>query len=311
VAPVARRLLGVDAADAVEALPGLRFPNRFGVAAGLDKNAVALNGWAALGFGHVEVGTVTPLAQPGNPPPRLFRLPAERALINRLGFPNDGAPVVARRLARRPPDLPLVVGANIGKGKETPLAAAVDDYRRAAGVLAPYVDFFTVNVSSPNTPGLRDLQAPERLAAIVSELRGSTYAPVLVKLAPDLEWDALPDLVAAARQAGAAGLVAANTTIQRPGVLRTSAAASEPGGLSGAPLRAQAVRLTARLAELAGHDLAVVSVGGIFSAADVRERLAAGARLVQLYTGLVYAGPGLVAGLLADLRQSQSKSTSA
>jgi dihydroorotate dehydrogenase len=295
-----RRALGADDPRlAVEAF-GLRFPNPVGLAAGLDKNALALPAWAGLGFGHVEVGTVTPMPQPGNPRPRIFRLPEREALINRMGFPNDGAARIAARLAARPADLPLIVGGNVGKGIDTPLERAVDDYEAAARAIAPHVDYLAVNVSSPNTPGLRRLQAPEQAAAILRRVRASAARPVLLKLAPDLELDALDDIVAAAREAGAAGLVATNTTMARQGV-EGSARAAEAGGLSGAPLRARALRFTARLCELAGSELPVVAAGGVASPADARERLAAGARLVQLYTGLVYAGPALPARILAGL----------
>lgn len=281
---------------AVEAF-GLRFPNALGLAAGLDKNAVALPAWAALGFGHVEVGTVTPLPQPGQARPRLFRLPRHEALINRLGFPNQGAAAVARRLAARPPGLPILVGGNIGKGSETPLERAADDYRLAAEVLLPHVAYLAANVSSPNTPGLRRLQAPEQIASILAVVRPLSSRPVLLKLAPDLPPESLPELVAAARESGAAGLIAANTTVERTGLVAPGRLAGEPGGLSGRPLRARALALTSRLAELAGPELPIIGVGGISSAADVRERLAAGARLVQVYTALVYRGPGLAARL--------------
>jgi dihydroorotate dehydrogenase len=279
---------------------GLRFANPIGVAAGLDKNALALNGWAALGFGYVEIGTVTPRPQPGNPPPRVFRLPADRALINRLGFPNDGAARVAERLRARPPG--LVVGGNIGKGRDTPLEAALEDYLAAAAVLAPVVDYLTINVSSPNTPGLRLLQTPEHLAASVRAVSAQAGRPVLVKLSPDLADESLPDLVAAVREAGAAGLIAANTTTSRTMLRYPSPLAVEAGGLSGAPLACQALKLTARLADLAGPDLTIISAGGIFSAADVQARLTAGARLIQVYTSLVYEGPALVSRLLRPPR---------
>ena len=293
--PIVRRLLIGQGSQPVEAF-GLRFANPIGLAAGLDKNALALNGWAALGFGHVEVGTVTPLPQAGNPRPRVFRLPTDRALINRMGFPNAGAAAVAERLKTRPAG--LVVGGNIGKGRATPLEAALDDYLQAARLLAPGVDYLTINVSSPNTPGLRLLQTPEHLATSVAELRRLARRPVLVKLSPDLDFDVLPELVSAIREAGAAGLIAANTTTSRTGLRYPSPLAIEPGGLSGPPLACQAVALTARLADLASPDLTIISVGGIATPADVRARLAAGAGLVQVYTSLVYAGPALVARLL-------------
>jgi dihydroorotate dehydrogenase len=295
---VARRLLGADDPRHSVTVFGLRFPNPIGLAAGLDKNALALSAWAALGFGHVEIGTVTPAAQVGNPRPRVFRLPSERALVNRMGFPNDGADVVAQRLARRPHDLPIIVGGNIGKGYATPLSNAVEDYRRAAQLVMPHVDYVAVNVSSPNTPGLRELQAPDEVSRILEALRPLGRKPILLKLAPDLEFGALPETVAAAREAGSAGFIATNTSSERAGLVHPSSAAREPGGLSGAPLREKALAFTARLAELAGPDLPIIGVGGIFTAADVRERLAAGARLVQVYTALIYEGPGLVAKLL-------------
>jgi dihydroorotate dehydrogenase len=295
-----RRLLRVQE-QPVDAF-GLRFANPIGLAAGLDKNGLALNGWAALGFGHVEVGTVTPRAQAGNPRPRVFRLPADRALINRLGFPNDGAAAVAARLRVRPPG--LIVGGNIGKGRDTPLEAALDDYLAAASILAPVVDYLAINVSSPNTPGLRLLQTPVHLAASVRELRRLARRPVLVKLAPDLDFDVLPDLVAGLREAGAAGLIATNTTTSRLGLRYPSPLAIERGGLSGPPVACQAQAMTARLASLAAPDLTIISAGGIASAADVRARLAAGATLVQVYTSLVYEGPALVPRLLGGGRQS-------
>ena len=291
---------------------GLRFANPIGLAAGLDKNALALPAWRALGFGHVEIGTVTPEPQPGNPRPRLFRLPSDRALINRMGFPNDGAVAVARRLARRtpvgfPPLVvgassssdpspsfpPLVVGGNVGKGRDTPLDRAADDYAAAARALEPHVDYLAVNVSSPNTAGLRLLQAPAQAAEIVARVRALTPKPVLLKLAPDLDPATLPEIVAAARGAGASGLIATNTTSGREGLSTRGRLAEQQGGLSGPPLRARALRFTERLAEIAGADLPVVSVGGIFTAQDVRDRLSAGARLVQLYTALIYEGPAL------------------
>jgi dihydroorotate dehydrogenase len=296
-----RRLIGADDPRlAVEAF-GLRFPSPIGLAAGMDKNAVALPAWAALGFGHVEVGTVTPCPQPGNPRPRVFRLPAEGALINRMGFPNEGAARVARRLADRDRALPLVIGGNVGKGRDTPLERAADDYAAAAAAIGPQVDYLAVNVSSPNTPGLRQLQAPAQAAEIVARVRAVAGRPVLLKLGPDLDLDALPEIVAAARAAGAAGLIATNTTSSRDGLRTGDAVAREAGGLSGAPLRARALRLTERLADLGGGDLPVVSVGAVASPADVRDRLAAGARLVQLYTALVYEGPALVPRLLHAL----------
>lgn len=293
-----RHLLGTvgHPAEAVEAF-GLRFPNAVGLAAGLDKNAIALKGWAALGFGHVEVGTVTPVAQPGNPRPRVFRLKPDRALINRMGFPNEGAEAVAGRLAKRG-CLPLVVGGNVGKNAATPLERAADDYTRAALHLAPWVDYLVVNVSSPNTLGLRSLQTPEHVRTVVRAVTALGPKPVLLKLAPDLAHEDLPEIVAAAAEAGAVGLIAANTTLRREGLRSPPNLANEAGGVSGAPLKALVLRLTERLAELGGSRLPVISVGGIESPTDVRDRLAAGAVLVQVYSALIYAGPALPARLV-------------
>jgi dihydroorotate dehydrogenase len=295
--PVMRRLLGADRPELRVYAFGLAFPNPVGLAAGLDKNGVALAAWAALGFGHVEVGTVTPRAQPGQPLPRVFRLRRYDALINRMGFPNDGAWSVASRLAAVSRTSPMVIGGNVGKGVNTPLDRAADDYAAAAEILLPHVDYLAANISSPNTPGLRQLQAPDQVAEIVGRLRPLTTKPVLVKLAPDLDDGVLPDLVAAARSAGASGLIATNTTLARTGV-EDDPHAHEAGGLSGPPLYARSLALTRRLVELGGSDLPVISAGGIASATDVHERLDVGAHLVQVYTGLIYGGPGLVGRLL-------------
>jgi dihydroorotate dehydrogenase len=300
--PVVRRLLGVNqASDPVEAF-GLRFRNRVGLAAGLDKNALALPAWTALGFGHVEIGTVTPLPQVGNPRPRVFRLPTEQGLINRMGFPNQGSERIAQRLCdwRASGRTDLVLGGNIGKGRDTALEDAPADYAAAAKALAPSVDYLAVNVSSPNTPGLRTLQGPEQITSILAAVKPVSTRPVLVKLAPDLELDSLPDIVAAARQAGAAGFIATNTTIQRDTMLRPSQVARETGGLSGKPLVHMALKFTQRLVELAGPELPVISAGGIGGPDDVRRRLDAGAVLVQVYTALIYKGPGLAARLVRE-----------
>ena len=285
-------------------LLGLRFRNRVGLAAGWDKDAVALRGWAALGLGFAEVGTVTPEPQPGNPRPRLFRLAADRALVNRMGFNNGGAVSLARRvmLARRhlPPD--FVVGVNVGRGRSTPPERAVDDYVAATRVVAPVADYVVVNVSSPNTPGLRDLQRPEPLGALVSAVdeaarHAGKRPPLLVKLSPDLETDDLEALVPVLLQAGVAGLVIANTTTLRDGL--RSPAAAEDGGLSGAPLLATMLERVRRARELCGPGTAIVASGGIGSAEDVAAAYEAGADLVQLWTGLVYEGPGLIGEAVA------------
>ena len=275
---------------------GLVFPTPFGLAAGFDKNAVGLRGLAALGFGHVEIGTVTAKAQPGNPKPRLFRLPADGALINRMGFNNDGAEVVAARLRRlrRSGGLP-VIGVNIGKSRVTAVEDAIDDYRFSAATLAPLADYLVVNVSSPNTPGLRGLQELDLLepllAAVLAEA-GST--PLLVKIAPDLEDDAVRHIGALVGRLGLAGVVATNTTIRRDG-LRTPAdrvAAMGAGGLSGPPVAERSLEVLRLLREALPADACVISVGGVATAADVRARIAAGADLVQGYTAFLYRGPG-------------------
>ena len=270
---------------------GLRFPNPVGLAAGFDKNARAVAGLATLGFGFVEVGTVTPRPQPGNPKPRIFRHPQRQTLQNALGFNNEGGEVVARRLeAGRPFGMP--VGVNIGKNADTPLEKAESDYAALFERFSTLADYFTVNVSSPNTPGLRDLQSPERVATLLS-LGLPTERPILVKLAPDLEAAHAVDAASAAVEAGAAGVILTNTTTRYdllPGV-------EERGGLSGQVL----TELSAQLFEAVARELfgraVLISVGGIDSADEAVRRLRAGASLVQVYTGLVYRGPGLVKSL--------------
>lgn len=300
------RVLG-SAGSPVRAM-GLSFRSPLGLAAGFDKDARLVPAVAALGFGSVEVGTVTPLPQPGNPAPRMFRLPADRALVNRLGFNNDGAAAAAARLGglraggRLPPG--FVVGVNIGRNRATPDDRAVADYRDGARRLAPLADYLVVNVSSPNTPGLRDLQAVDRLRPLLSAvLAEAGTTPVLVKIAPDLadpDVDAVADL---AGDLGLAGIVATNTTLARTGLHspESAVAGAGRGGLSGAPLRARALAVLERLAARAGG-LTLVAVGGIGSAADARRSMSAGAALVQAYTGFVYGGPawpGRVVGELA------------
>ena len=283
---------------------GLDLPSPFGLAAGFDKNAAAVRGLGALGFGHVEVGTVTAQPQPGNPRPRLFRLPADAALINRMGFNNAGAQAVAARLRRlrRRGGLP-VVGVNIGKSRVTAVEDAVDDYRFSARLLAPLADYVVVNVSSPNTPGLRGLQELDLLepllAAVLAEC-GPT--PLLVKIAPDLDDDAVRHIGVLAGRLGLAGVVATNTTVRRDG-LRTpegAVAAMGDGGLSGAPLAARALEVLRVLREALPAGSTVISVGGVSSVDDVRERLAAGADLVQGYTAFLYRGPGWPAALASS-----------
>jgi dihydroorotate dehydrogenase len=274
---------------------GLTFPSPFGVAAGFDKNGTAILGLGALGFGHVEVGTVTAIAQPGNPRPRLFRLIPDRAIVNRMGFNNEGAASVAARVeaarsARRRP----VIGLNIGKSRVVDVADAVADYRVSARVAAPVADYLAVNVSSPNTPGLRDLQAIESLRPLltaVKEEAGTT--PLLVKIAPDLADD---DIVAVARLAvelGLDGIIATNTTISRTGLVTDAKVVADAGagGLSGAPLAHRSLEVLRLLRAHVPDTLCIISVGGVETAQDVRARLAAGATLVQGYSAFIYRGP--------------------
>lgn len=284
---------------------GLTFPNRLGLAAGFDKNAVGIDALGALGFGHVEVGTVTGLAQPGNPKPRLFRLPADRAVVNRMGFNNDGAEAVAARLrARGRRHEGPVLGVNIGKSKVVPEEEAVGDYVASARLLAPYADYLVVNVSSPNTPGLRDLQAVEKLEPILTAVRDvAGEVPLLVKIAPDLADDDVDGVADLALTVGLDGIIATNTTISREG-LRTPAAevdAIGAGGLSGRPLTDRSHEVLRRLRARVGPDLTLIGVGGITTVADARARLDAGADLLQGYTAFVYEGPFWARRILGGL----------
>ena len=279
---------------------GLKFSNPVGLAAGFDKNAVLTDELATLGFGFVEIGTVTPRPQPGNPAPRLFRLPQDGALINRMGFNNDGAEVVAARLARRR-NRQLIIGGNIGKNKDTPNADAAQDYLLAFRALADVVDYFVVNVSSPNTPGLRELQEKKPLIDILAQVQQENQArpeplPLLLKIAPDLTDAQLDDILDIARETNLAGLVATNTTISRADLSSDAAYVNSlgAGGLSGKPLRARATEVIRYLARRSGGNLPIIGAGGIHSPEDAQEKLAAGATLIQLYTGFIYEGPGLV-----------------
>ena len=279
---------------------GLKFPNPVGLAAGFDKNAVLTDELANLGFGFIEIGTVTPRPQPGNPQPRLFRLPQDEALINRMGFNNDGAAVVAARLRQRQ-NRRLIIGGNIGKNKDTPNERAGDDYVAAFEALAEVVDYFVVNVSSPNTPGLRELQDKKPLIQLLQQVQAQNLAraqprPLLLKIAPDLTDAQLDDILEIARETQLSGLVATNTTIGRAGLATPAAtvAGYGAGGLSGRPLRARATEVIAYLHQKSQGELPIIGAGGIHSAADALAKLAAGAALVQLYTGFIYEGPGLV-----------------
>ena len=291
--------------DPVELL-GLRFPNRVGLAAGYDKDATAWMGLAALGFGHLELGTVTPRPQPGNPRPRVFRLSKDRGLINRLGFPSRGSVAMAARMPSSQERWELdpkgpVIGVNIGKQKETPLLDAADDYRALVCSFAGIADYLAVNISSPNTPELRRLQGSEFLGRLIQEIveeRNHQEAsvgrrvPLLVKIAPDLEDDEIDTVVGTLVEAGVDGLIATNTTISREGL--RSPHRVQMGGASGQPLTQRSLRVVERVAERLAGSVPLIGVGGIGSGDDAVQLLNAGASLVQLYTGLIYAGPSLV-----------------
>jgi dihydroorotate dehydrogenase len=291
-------------------LCGLTFPNVLGLAAGFDKDARAAVGLAALGFGHVEVGTLTPRPQAGNERPRIFRLPQDEALINRMGFPNDGVEAAVPRLrqlaqARRR----FVLGVSLGKQKDTPLEEAAGDYAVVMRAVYPYADYLAVNISSPNTPGLRVLQGGDYLGNLLAVLVAQSTSlaeqhhlsrrPLLVKIAPDLAWSEIDVLLAAVTTNGIDGLIATNTTIRREGL--RSQAQSESGGLSGRPLRERSTEIVAYVNRQTNGRLPIIGVGGVYNAAGVKAKLDAGASLVQLYTALVYEGPGLPGRILRAL----------
>lgn len=298
---------------------GLRFPNPIGLAAGMDKHAAAAPVWPALGFGFSELGGVTWHAQPGNPAPRMFRAPADAALVNRMGFNNPGAEALAAKLANwraagRWPKHP--VGINLGKSKITPLETAAEDYSNSLRALWSLADFFVVNVSSPNTPNLRQLQDKGALDEILVAMQTVNAAcaqaggraqpkPILVKVAPDLSFEALDEILELAAPRQLAGIVATNTTITRPASTDTRALATyaETGGLSGRPLRSRSTEVIRHLHRQTRGQLPIIGVGGVFSAADAWEKIVAGASLVQVYTGLVYEGPAIARAIVAGLRE--------
>jgi dihydroorotate dehydrogenase len=289
---------------------GLKFPNPIGLAAGLDKRGELADLWEKVGFGFAELGTFTAKAQAGNEGPRVFRYPAQKALINRMGFPNPGAQAAAQSLqalkeSGRWPSSP--VGINIGKSKAAPLEAAVEDYLESLERLAPYADYLAVNVSSPNTPGLRKLQQAKPLKKLLAALvKKAGKKPVLLKLAPDLEEKPLKEAAQTALAAGCAGLIATNTTLSREGL---PPGTYPEGGMSGGPLRMKSTAMLKTLARLTKGRVPLVAVGGIFTAGDVREKLEAGASLVQVYTGYIYEGPGLPAKLCRELLKEQMNPT--
>ena len=281
---------------------GLTFPNPVGLAAGFDKNGVAIPAWAALGFGFVEIGTVTAKPQLGNPKPRIFRYPEQQALINRLGFNNHGADVVAARMrALRESDAwpAIPVGINIGKSKVTPLEQAVDDYLYSFRLLAPLADYVVLNVSSPNTPGLRSLQEPdalEQLLRVINRENETHRKPVLLKIAPDLSMAGLDQIIATSRENEIAGIIATNTTLDHSAIPKSR---DQTGGLSGFPLRERSTAFVRAIR--ARCDLPIIASGGISDAASAREKFEAGAQLIQVYTGYVYRGPGLLREIVEGL----------
>jgi dihydroorotate dehydrogenase len=266
----------------------IRFPGPLGLAAGFDKDGTGLNTWGALGFGYAEIGTVTAAAQPGNPKPRMFRLTDDHALLNRMGFNNHGAGELALRLTSHTPEVPI--GVNIGKTKVTPAEHAVTDYAESAGLVGPLAAFLVVNVSSPNTPGLRDLQAVESLRPILAAVRAATATPVLVKIAPDLSDSDIDEIADLAVELGLDGIVATNTTVSRAGLVTRDVKDLGPGGISGRPVAQRSAEVLRRLYQRVGDRLVLVSVGGIDTVDDAWDRITSGASLLQGYTGFVYGG---------------------
>jgi dihydroorotate dehydrogenase len=286
---------------------GLKFKNPIGLAAGFDKNADFIEELAEFGFGFIEIGTVTPLPQPGNDKPRMFRLPADEALINRMGFNNQGVDVVAHRLSKLDRK-GLIIGGNIGKNKITPNEDALSDYIKCFDKLFDVVDYFVVNVSSPNTPGLRDLQEKEPLKNILNvlqqrNLKNDISRPVFLKIAPDLTDSQLDDIIEIVIETKIAGVIATNTTISREGL--SSPEASETGGLSGKPLTKRSTEVIRYLSEKSAKGFVIIGVGGIHSPEDAIEKIRAGASLLQVYTGFIYEGPGLVRRILKGILKTE------
>ncbi|UIR57652.1 quinone-dependent dihydroorotate dehydrogenase [Sphingobacterium sp. SRCM116780] len=290
---------------------GLKFKNPVGLAAGFDKNAEYITDMANFGFGFIEIGTVTPKPQPGNDKPRMFRLISDKALINRMGFNNQGADVAANRLKHLSSEdrKGLLIGGNIGKNKVTPNEQAVDDYIYCFNALFDYVDYFVVNVSSPNTPGLRDLQEKEPLKQILNTLQGlneqkTNKKPILLKIAPDLTDSQLDDIVEIVQETHIAGVIATNTTISREGLRSEEHLVKETGGVSGAPLTKRSTEVIRYLSNKSNRSFPIIGVGGIHSAADAIEKLDAGASLVQIYTGFIYEGPALITNICKGIVQA-------
>lgn len=303
---VLRAMYTYEHPDLVQEVAGLRFRNPVGLAAGFDKNAEMVDQLEALGFGFIEIGTVTPRPQPGNDKPRLFRLKKDKALINRMGFNNKGVQVAAAKLAKRKSK--ILVGGNIGKNKDTPNEQALSDYLICFRELFDVVDYFVVNVSSPNTPGLRDLQEKGPLTEILKELqtRNAERAnpkPIFLKIAPDLTTSQLDDIIDIVKETGIAGVIATNTTISREGLVTDQSEVAQigAGGLSGAPLTHRSTEVIRYLCEQSNHAFPVIGVGGIATPGEALEKINAGAGLIQLYTGFIYEGPGVVSRICKAL----------
>ncbi|NVK26496.1 MAG: quinone-dependent dihydroorotate dehydrogenase [Flavobacteriia bacterium] len=285
---------------------GIKFPNPVGLAAGFDKDAKLFGPLSKYGFGFIEIGTLTPVGQPGNPKPRMFRLPKDGGLINRMGFNNEGVDAAVARLKKRKPG--LVIGGNIGKNKVTPNENATEDYVKCFEALFDHVDYFVVNVSSPNTPNLRELQDKEPLTRLLNTLeqrnsKKDTRKPILLKIAPDVTDGQLVDIVDIVKTSGIDGVIATNTTIDRSGLTTPSEIVESigAGGLSGKPVRDKSTAVIRRLSELSKGDFPIIAVGGIYTAEDAQEKLDAGASLVQVYTGFIYEGPAMVKRILKGL----------
>lgn len=302
-----KKAIGVRQNNHPVAFLGLTFKNPVGLAAGFDKDARFIHEFAALGFGFMEVGTVTPLPQPGNDTPRLFRLVKDHAIINRMGFNNRGADAMALELQNKPAG--FIVGVNIGKNKTTPNEEAIKDYEVCFQKLYPYADYFVINVSSPNTPGLRALQEKEPLKNLLGHLMklrseyvllGKKQVPVLLKIAPDLSGNQLDDVIDLTLETNIDGIVATNTTISREGLLTSQETIEKigPGGLSGIPIRDRSTEVIRYISEKSGGKIAIIGVGGIFSRKDAEQKFASGATVVQLYTGFIYQGPKLIADIV-------------
>lgn len=290
---------------------GLKFPNPVGLAAGFDKDGKLINMWGNLGFGFIEIGTVTPLPQDGNPQPRLFRLPKDLAVINRMGFNNQGLEALVGRLKKK--NGQLIIGGNIGKNKLTPNEEAISDYEKCFEALYPHVDYFVVNVSSPNTPNLRELQEKDPLQKLLQHIQSLNLSkekpkPVLLKIAPDLSDGQLDDIIDIVGQVGIAGLIATNTTISREGLKSDPGMVEQigMGGLSGKPLRERSTEVISYISTRSKGKIPVIAVGGIFSGKDAIEKLHAGASLVQVYTGFIYEGPAMVKNINKQILQASS-----